>query len=235
MMLAQVSNLSNVGFQLNSNYIQITGLQNASPNALAITAGALIVVGALQCFLGFRMFRFYLGVMGLLLGAAVGIYVAQQIQGAALTQTEMYIGMGVGGLVGMLLFSMLYIVGVFILGAGLGYAAAITIMQATGTTANVQAIGLAAAVGTGVITIFLRKFLIIVISSVIGAPWVVIGIAHFMNIRSLQAFSQPVTWSALYRQNQIMVFTMGGLAIGGILVQFLVTSPKKQTAANDDV
>ncbi|MBT3279134.1 MAG: DUF4203 domain-containing protein [Phycisphaerales bacterium] len=240
MMLAQVTIP-----QFNTTVIHFPMLQNADATTLSIVAGSLIAIGALWCFLGFRLFRAYLGFIGMVIGAVVGVYVAAKIAGinpnavANITTVNaipvgLWVGLGVGALAGLLLFSLLYIVGVFLVGAGVGYAVAIIVIASANITANQQGICLASAVGGGVITIFLRKFIIILITSAKGAPLLVLGLAHFMNIRSLSTFAQPVSYRALYQQNKFMAWTTVGLAVGGILVQFFVTSPKKKHAEADD-
>ena len=71
MMLAQVTIP-----QFNTTVIHFPMLQNADATTLSIVAGSLIAIGALWCFLGFRLFRAYLGFIGMVIGAVVGVYVA---------------------------------------------------------------------------------------------------------------------------------------------------------------
>ncbi|MDZ7714787.1 MAG: DUF4203 domain-containing protein [Balneolaceae bacterium] len=84
---------------------------------LNVIIGLAILVGALQCFFGYRIFKFILGLTGFLLG---GVLVAAV--GSTLSQEELFIILTglVGGFIGAALMVTLYYVGIFFIGAILG-------------------------------------------------------------------------------------------------------------------
>lgn len=86
------------------------------PVAYQLPAALVLVLGgAVSCFVGYRLFKFVLGIFGFILGALA----ASSIWGASDT-TYMVIAAIVGGLVGGVLLLAAYFVGVALVGAGLG-------------------------------------------------------------------------------------------------------------------
>jgi hypothetical protein len=83
----------------------------ATPAAVVLTAG-----GFLACFLGFRLFRFVLGVYGFILGAMI---TTQSIMGPSSSAWSLALAAVVGGLIGGVLMVVAYFTGVGLVGAGL--------------------------------------------------------------------------------------------------------------------
>src|SRR5262245_25885339 len=74
----------------------------------------LVLAGAVACFAGYRLFRLVLAIYGFILGAML----ASSAMGITNTAGMLAAGF-VGGLVGALLFTFAYYVGIGILGAGM--------------------------------------------------------------------------------------------------------------------
>lgn len=86
------------------------------PASYQMPAAVILVVGGLvACFLGYRLFRYVLGLFGFILGALA----ASSLFGA--TETWQMVAAAVaGGLVGTVLLLAAYFVGVALIGAGMG-------------------------------------------------------------------------------------------------------------------
>ena len=86
------------------------------PAAYQAPAAVVLILGGLvACFVGYRLFKFVLGIFGFILGALA----ASSIWGASDT-TYMVITALLGGIVGSLLLLAAYFIGVALVGAGLG-------------------------------------------------------------------------------------------------------------------
>lgn len=85
------------------------------PASYATPAAAVLAVGGLlACFAGYRLFRFVLGIYGLILGG----FVTTSMMGTSDTWT-LIVAAVVGGLIGAALMVAAYFIGVGLVGAGL--------------------------------------------------------------------------------------------------------------------
>ncbi|MDP6542918.1 MAG: TMEM198/TM7SF3 family protein [Phycisphaerae bacterium] len=187
--------------------------------------GISILIGAIQCFFGYRIFKFILGLVGFIVGGtlagAIGFAVYQQEAVALLAGI-------VGGIIGAALMVLLYFVGIFLFGACLGAALGMVLFSLTGISPEPIAL-LILAVITGIIALVVQKFMIIVSTGFGGAWSVVTGIAYF-------------TTGAIDPTNPVRMFRSGGkhlyaialcwlvLGIVGVIVQYK-TAPTKKTEA----
>jgi hypothetical protein len=86
------------------------------PSAYQLPAAVVLVAGGLlACFVGYRLFKFVLGVFGFIIGALA----ASSVFGAGDT-TAMVIASIVGGLVGAAVLLASYFIGVALVGAAIG-------------------------------------------------------------------------------------------------------------------
>ena len=174
-----------------------------------------ILVGAVECFFGYRIFKFLLGVAGFLAGGflagAIG-YHASQDQGFALLT-----GL-VGGIVGAVLIVVLYFVGVFLLGAALGGGIGAALYANSGSEPE-PAVLLILAVIAGAVALFLQKFIIVVSTAFAGAWGVVVGITYFVGGEiDTTDFERMLQLEA--KQCHAMLLCWLVLGIAGILVQY---------------
>ena len=89
----------------------------------------LLCGGLLACFLGYRLFRFVLGVYGLLLGAILAVQLVGPEELWATVATAI-----VGGIGGVLVFLAAYYVGVALVGAALADVWGVTIGDVSAST-----------------------------------------------------------------------------------------------------
>jgi hypothetical protein len=141
------------------------------------TGGTVLVAlltigfGLLNCFFGYRIFRFMLALWGLVLGAYVGATLAGNLTDGQLLWV--IIGGVVGGIIGAALMSLLYLVGVFIVGA----AAGVVLANAVGVAAGIDMpdlVVIIVAVVVGIIALILQRVVIILATAFIGS-WAVVS------------------------------------------------------------
>ncbi|MGM0745148.1 DUF4203 domain-containing protein [Rhodohalobacter sp.] len=174
-----------------------------------------ILVGALQCFYGYRIFKFILGLFGFLLGgvlaAAIGLNFTQEV-------VVVFLFGLVGGFIGAALMTALYFVGVFVIGSFLGGILGVVLYAVAESNPDPVAL-LILAVIAGVIALVFQKFMIIVSTGFGGSWMVVIGVAFFatqaINFSNLNQIFRP-DGSHLYA----IILCWLALGIVGVMVQY---------------
>ncbi len=182
---------------------------------LNVIIGIGILVGALQCFFGYRIFKFILGLTGFLLGGvlagSIGYTISQEESVALLSGL-------VGGFVGAALMIALYFIGIFLIGALLGGVLG-AVLFAVAESNPEPSVLLILAVISGVIALIFQKFMIIVSTGFGGAWGVVVGIAHFTT-----GAIDPSNIERMFRSggSQLYSILLCWLALGiiGIIVQY---------------
>lgn len=197
-------------------------LQNVNILGLIIMLG-ILVVGVIQCFFGYRIFKFTLRLIGFLLsGALAGTYVyaiSQEVWQSLMAGL-------LGGLIGAFLMVTFYFVGIFLIGAFLG--GVLGTVFSAGIQSNPEPVTLLIlAIIMGAITLKFQKFMIIV-STGFGGAWIVVtGIANFttgeINFTNLEQLFRS-------QAGNIYVMILFWLALGvtGVIVQYK-SAPTKQT------
>ncbi len=138
----------------------------------------MLVVGFVLCFFGYRLLRFTLALAGFAVGLALGLAVAGLIHGASQVFT-IIIGV-VCGILGAVVSTLLYKVGVFLLGAGTGVLLAGIILTATGWH-NPMLVRVIAAVAGGILTLIIERPLVSILSAFAGAWGIVFGAFHLLG------------------------------------------------------
>jgi hypothetical protein len=191
-----------------------------------------VVIGILNCFWGYRLFRASLFFFGFLIGAvffgSLGVSIAKQQP--QLSQYAWIVGFAaaiVGGFVLGKLSEIFYIIAVISVGALLGA----TITASAQFTAPLILVG---AVVGGIIALFLERLLIIIATSVIGAKMTVEGLlllnSYFHLVQKIEWLSHGERLDLFIRNAQStwhtdpVVLAWGGLAIVGFVVQYFFTS-----------
>jgi len=148
------------------------------PEILDLGAGGTVLVailtiafGLLNCFFGYRIFRFMLALWGLVLGAYVGATVAGNLADGQLLWV--IVGGVVGAILGAVLMSLLYFLGVFVVGA----AAGAVLADAVGVAAGIDMptlVVIIVAVVVGIIALILQRVVLILATAFLGA-WAVVS------------------------------------------------------------
>lgn len=190
---------------------------------LSLILGIGIPVGAIYCFLGYRIFKFILGLTGfILIGAAAGgIGYALSHQEAIALLTGL-----AGGLIGAALMVALYYVGVFIVGAILGGVLGVVLSGAAGSSPEPAVLLILAIIG-GVVALIIQKFMIILSTSFGGAGSIVLGIAFFTT-----GAVDPANINRLFRSGGILLYAILlcwlALGIAGVIVQYKTVPTKEK-------
>lgn len=197
------------------------------PNTiLALGALALAVWGALDCFFGYRIVKFTIGVLGLIAGGWLGFWIV--LQGLGLSETAAWVGFLVGALLGALLAFGMYLAGLFILGFSLGFTLSLGLVHVTGDT-QMLLTGLAVGLISGALAVLFQRFLIIVATAWVGALKLTLGLAYFLaGIDWLFYVHQPDQIAALFRGHPWMFPAVLVVGAAGVAVQWPATRHAKK-------
>lgn len=202
-------------------------------DVIHVLVGLGILVGALQCFFGYRIFKFLLGLFGFLLGsvlaAAIGFNFTQEV-------VVVFLFGLVGGFIGAALMTVLYFVGVFVIGSFFGGILGVVLYAVAESNPDPAPL-LILAVIAGVIALIFQKFMIIV-STGFGGSWMVVtGIAYFgtqaINISNLNQIFRP-DGSHLYA----IILCWLALGIVGVIVQYrssTTNAPQSQGESESEI
>lgn len=137
-----------------------------------ISPALLLVAGFIVCFFGYRLLRFTLALSGFAAGLVLGLTVARLFPGASQVLT-LVVGI-VCGILGAVVATVLYKVGVFLLGAVVGLLFASIILTATGWQ-QPMLVRVIAAVAGGILTLIVERPLVSILSAFAGAWGIVFG------------------------------------------------------------
>lgn len=188
-----------------------------------------IVAGVLLCFFGYRILKVSLGLMGFILGAYGGWQAGLAIFHGS-TGTALVCAL-IGGIIGMLLCLLVFLLGVFCVGAAAGTAIAGAVLSGGGH--QVPAIVLIALpIAFGIIALIAQKFMIAVSTAFSGAYLITAGIWPFVaegkNAQEIWLHPAQVPASGTLTYGSLAVWLI--LALVGISVQ-LRGRPKRVEAA----
>lgn len=199
--------------------------QISLPFALSGSLVALValLVGLLNCFLGYRLFRILLAIYGFVIGAGIAALVANQFFGGQ--QVLFLAAVVIGGLIGALLLAALYFVGVFVVGAAAGALLAYGAGAALGLTVPIIALAIAGAV-VGVLALFLQRIVIILATAFSGAWLALVGAIALASGHPLvvdPVVSDPGTLQGVGLAPLAFVALVLVLGAAGVIVQFRTT------------
>jgi hypothetical protein len=197
------------------------------PAAYQLPAAAVLVLGGLvSCFLGYRLFKFVLGIFGFILGALA----ASSIWGASDT-AYMVIAALLGGIAGSLLLLAAYFVGVALVGAGLGALVANLIWTQIEGDPHPFVVVLFSVAGALLAT-WLQRYVIILGTAFGGAWTIVVGALAIMGDKTaMNAAAAGDIWVA-YPMNPApgqpwVPYAWIFLGLLGAVVQMFVTGGER--------
>ena len=208
-----------------------------SSELLTGAAIGLIVLGIVNCFFGYPIFRILLGIFAGIAGAGTSFSFAYAAFGNDLPSS--IIVAVTAGVISTIIFVKLYYLGVFLIGAGLVSFLAITALNIFGISQIPLIIVLSGLVG-GLIALMLQKLLIILATSIFGALYAVFGVAQLagFGFDPDKLREDPVSiinWREPDARLIIMVSCWVVAAVIGIIVQFKIASAiraRKEVAAD---
>jgi hypothetical protein len=187
---------------------------------------AAAAIGLIECFFGYRILRFLLGILGFIAGAVIfGSLGYELTEGSELVSIIAGIA---GGIAGAFIMYTLYIVGVFAIGAALGFMTASYVFGILNSD-PMPVVLIASALLGGILAALLQKPMIIIATAFGGAYAAVTGVAYLIskNFDPLDpGFLNTLGEDQLYR----MAIIWFGLGVFGLVVQ-LMTEPRKEEAA----
>ena len=188
----------------------------------------LVGLGLLNCFFGYRLFRVLLGIWGFVAGATAGMVL---LQGTHLDPLVQIIGSLLIGIAGAVLVSVLYLVGVFLFGAGFGLLIA-SLLQQHMHAPPAWPLALLLAAGGGVAALVLQRPLITLFTAFGGAWVVVAGAAAALADCPLPAFPAPCPRSSGWT----LVILGAWIVLGfcGLLTQLQLPGRLRRRREDDD-
>ncbi len=147
------------------------------PTTYHVSAAILLLAGGpLACFAGYRLFRLVLGIYGFILGALVAVSFFSPA-----TMPAIAIAAVIGGLIGALVLTLAYFLGVALLGVGFGLLIAHTIwaQQGWGEPRALALLGFA--IGGAVLALVFQRYVIIAGTAFGGAWTAVVALAAMLG------------------------------------------------------
>ncbi len=192
------------------------------PQFIIIIATALF--GLINCFFGYRIFKALLPIWGLFIGASLGVFLARELLSAINSATIIIAG-SIGGLLGGVLFSYLYFLGVFMVG-GLFAGMTVQALLATGNREWIIIISLGAGLVGGIIALLAQKIIIVIATSLIGAATLITALLAILEYEPMtRFFTDKEILDSWFTPALAGVFILG---LTGIAVQMLVTSEMRR-------
>ena len=190
------------------NMIETTRTVPSFSSISMIGFAVLLVFGAINCILGYRLLRFWMMLCGFIIGAGIGFGAAFS---TGVTEKYMYAAfmVGAGVLLAVIAF-MSYKIGIFILGAGIGIGLGIYVFHPT--TSLVFFFCLLLGVGLGVLAMKWVREVLIIGTSLLG------GVMAGFSAAKLGGLSDIPYGAGLSL----------GFALLGMLIQF-ATNRRRET------
>jgi Domain of unknown function (DUF4203) len=198
------------------------------PASFQTPAAILLVLGGLlSCFAGYRVFRIVLGMYGFIIGALL----ASSAMGTE--QTLWMVGAAiVGGLIGALVLVAAYFVGVALIGAGSGAAAANLIWAGLGREPHL-AIVVALSILGAIMALWLQRYVIIVATAFGGAWTTIVGALALTGDRVAVAAAERSDVWLVYPLDPApgqrwVIFVWLALGAAGLIAQLAFTADIKK-------
>ena len=198
------------------------------PASFQTPAAILLVLGGLlSCFAGYRVFRIVLGMYGFIIGALL----ASSAMGTE--QTLWMVGAAiVGGLIGALVLVAAYFVGVALIGAGFGAAAANLIWAGLGGEPHL-AIVVALSILGAIMALWLQRYVIIVATAFGGAWTTIVGALALTGDRvAADAAARSDVWLVYPLDpapgQRWVIFVWLALGAAGLIAQLAFTADMKK-------
>jgi hypothetical protein len=181
-----------------------------------------LIIGALFCFAGYRLFRVIMAIWGFLLGFFIGTQVIMSLLGNTTFATGLAWGTGILlGLLLALLAYALYTAAMTLLGASIGYLLGTGLMTALGignqsTVVIIVGLILAVLFAILILALDLARLLIVVNTARGGAAAIVIAILLLYSLIPMDVFSFDQLSTLLKNSPGWLLLWLGLSLLGGI-------------------
>ncbi|MBQ8305618.1 MAG: TMEM198/TM7SF3 family protein [Blautia sp.] len=190
-------------------------LQQPLTNEIMLILAAFLVFGLLNCFLGYRMLRFWVMLAGFGIGAAAALYAADRMLPEADHMIQLGAAVG-GGILVAVIAMLVYKAGIFVLGAGLGIGISIYLLHPTSSAVFFLCILIGVVLGS--LAIRYSKEVLIIGTSLVGGAFAGFSGAHLLEL-------SEIPYSLLIGL---------GAALVGILIQFLTNRDEYEEDDGED-
>ena len=198
------------------------------PATYQLPAAIILVLGGIvSCFFGYRLFRIVLAIFGFILGALA----ASSVFGVSDTG-PMIVAALVGGLIGAAILFAAYFVGVALIGAGFGAAAANLIWAWLGSEPHL-AIVVGLSILGAIVALWLQRYVIIVATAFGGAWTAIVGALGLAGDRTAGETAAARDVWLVYPLSPApgqrwVIFVWLALGIAGVIAQLAFFEPKKR-------
>lgn len=194
-----------------------------SQGTLSILVAFSVLFGLIQCFFGYRIFKFVLAITGCLIGAALGATI-----GFALSRDQgvSFLSAVAGAIVVSFLSVFLYVAGVFVVGAFFGSLVGTFLLSLVKPEPQTALIVIPAIIG-GIIAVIFSRFMIIASTSFAGA-WSVVAGFDYLNGGRLSPLNPLRILQTNSEHLPPLVLAWLLLGIFGVFVQYRYTARRKQ-------
>jgi hypothetical protein len=209
-------------------------LPKATKDVIAI---ALIVLGGLFCFIGYRFFKYVLGLSGFLVGGLLGMafYLYIPVVGT-MGDLGRYLTAAAAGAVGAVAFYFLfYYFGIFVFGAAAAMWAAMLALPMMSAEMRLLIVLGFGFVG-GLLALLLRRQIVIIFTAAVGAVTMMSGIGYFYNwplsfysLSLVRSFDGTFIPSLFDHSDGVLIIVLTTLLFfGGMMVQNFIPEKKRE-------
>ncbi len=199
------------------------------PQSYEFPAAVLILLsGIVACFAGYRLFRLVLGIYGFILGAMLGSSMMAPSNTIGMIAAAL-----LGGIVGALIMTFAYFVGVALIGAGVGVLAAHAFWHLWRAIDPPAPAVILLSVAGAVAAMLLQRY-VIIFSTAFSGAWTMIvgGLALSGDVAASRAAATGNVWIlypfAPLTTHRWVPFAWAALGIAGAAVQLGITAGKKK-------
>jgi hypothetical protein len=189
----------------------------------------LLAFGVAFCFYGFRAFMIFLPVMGFIAGFYIGAQAIQIAMDQGFLATTLSVVFGLlGGVIGAFASYVFFIIGIVLVAGILGFAVAAAIMNLLnlepGCIAPLLGLGSAGAAVWATMRYKLIRYVLILITAVLGANAILLSVLLFLGRVSVEDIVSPMGTVAPVLSNSTLYIILFVVLVGaGIYVQFLAS------------
>ncbi|XP_028407573.1 transmembrane protein 198-like isoform X2 [Dendronephthya gigantea] len=218
--------------------------ENDFKTQLLIIAGVSVIIGLVMCLAGYRLFKLILFLTGFFVGfftsyVICSLYLTDHIEGnAADYKDQIYLGLSFCvGLIGGLLTLCLYYVGLFVLGATLGWFAGMALLPLFKSEAHYLAdnmwlpysICTGCAIFAGLLMLCIQKVIIILSTAFLGSLLFINGIDYYVEKGRVVTYTVNIMQGSHYYlpncwYTWLVISLLPILFIVGVIVQHVKTS-----------
>ena len=211
---------------------------------MLIIAGVAVVIGLAVCLAGYKLFKLILFITGFFVGffstyVICDLYLSDQIHGdAAKHKDQIYLAMSFGaGIIGGLLTLCLYYVGLFVLGATMGWFVGMAALPYFKSEAHFlvehmwlpYCVCAACAVLGGLLMLCLQKIIIILSTAFLGSLLFINGLDYYVEKGRVVTFTVNVLQGRHYHlpncwYTWLVLSLLPIFFIIGVIIQFVKTS-----------